>query len=132
MINPDDITFAIKPKYDKDFTAFFSLAGDNYKFSWKHPYDLSYIFVGIFKSNEIIVYVTLSTPQSSGNLSGVFMDFGYKGPSYQKVLELISSELSVITTVTQNRDQYDFEKFLSNESHFSTSDAIEGGRECED
>lgn len=135
MLNPDDIAFAIKPKYDKDFTAFFSYAGENHKFSWKHPYDLPYIFVGVFKSSKIIVYVTMSTPQSSGNLSGVFMDFGYKGPSYQKVLELVSSELSTVTTLSKSTDRYDFEKFLSNESHFSTTDAIyptEEGNEYED
>lgn len=123
ILNPDNVSFVIKPKYDEDFTAYFSFDGEVHKFSWKHPYDLGYIFIGIFKSDDIITYVTVSPPQSSGNLSGVFLDFGYKGSSYQKVLELASYELSMIIALTHNAGQYDFEKFLKNKSPALTTDA---------
>lgn len=134
ILNPDNISFVIKPKYDIDFTAFVSFAGEARKYSWKHPYDLPYIFVGLFKNDDIIVNVTLSSPQFVGNLSGVFLDYGYKGPSYQKVLELASSELSMITALTKSADQYDFTNLLKNESLALTTDdtcAMKGGDECE-
>lgn len=128
ILNPDDVSFVIKPKFDEDFTAYFSFNGEVHKFSWKHQYDLGYIFIGIFKSDDIITYVSVSPPQSSGNLSGVFLDYGYKGSSYQKVLELASFELSTILTLTNSADQYDFEKFLKTDlPELTTDDTTKGG-----
>lgn len=135
ILNPDDISFVIKPKFDEDFTAFFSFAGETHKFSWKQPYDLPFIFVGIFKSDDIIIYVTLSKPICSGNLSGVYLDCGFKGTTYQKVLELASSELSTITSLINNADRYTFDKILKSDLLSTTIDAnntTDGGDEYED
>lgn len=135
ILDPDDISFIIKPSYGKDFTAFFSFAGETHKFSWKQPYDLPFIFVGIFKAADIIVYVTLSKPIASGNLSGVYLECGFKGTTYQKVIELASFELSTITTLIKKADQYTFENILKSDLLLTTTDAIntaEGDDEYED
>ena len=135
-INPDNFSVVVKPKYDKDFTAFCLFEDDIYKFNWKHPYDLSHILVGVFKNDDIVVYITLSAPPSSGNLSGIFLDIGYKGGySYQKVLELISSELSMVTTLSKTTDQYAFSNLLKADPLPSIIDAdytVKEGDEDED
>lgn len=105
-LNLDNLTIAAKSKYSSDFVGYLkldgeSVGGENWKFSPKHPYDLSHSFVFAFVCNNVVVSVLLTKPVATDVcLSGISIDIGLKDNEsnccYNKVMESISAICSLI------------------------------------
>lgn len=105
----DNLLFAARNMFDENYySAVLSIDDKNLKYTYKKPYDSSYSFIFICRTRDAILQVVLYNAMVvGGNLSGVYVNYGYKGANFDQVNEGVAALLTCISNTAFKNDLSD-------------------------